>query len=164
MKVVYTSKSYLSHALTADQQRERYDSQARHERYIRDRDAGKTGYQGLQGRNNSSSYATKSNSQSSSRVIAQRTSPSRPLYRSRRPVISRQNPRQRPMTQAEPMNPQERTIYQIRQQINSLQNGNVLNVKQNKEAIKKNLAVISKNIQRNIDRVQAILDSRKRSK
>ena len=43
-------KETLEHAWDAYQQRRAYDKQKRHERYIRDRDAGKTGYLGVYGR------------------------------------------------------------------------------------------------------------------
>lgn len=166
MRIVYKPKNYLSHSLTAEQQRERYDSQARHERYIRDRDAGKTGYQGIQGKGTTApSYSTQN--QQESRVIAKRTNPTTaPSYASGRHSISRYGQRKRPQAiqRQEPSNPIDRTIYQIRQQIDSLRGSNLLDVSKNKEAIKRNLAMVSKNIQSNIDRVQAILDSRKRSK
>jgi len=165
MRIVYKPKNYLSHSLTAEQQRERYDSQARHERYIRDRDAGKTGYQGLQRKGTASpSYSTRSSQ--SSRVIARRTNPTTaPSYARGRPSISQYGQRRSPQAQRqEPSNPIDRTIYQIRQQIDNLKGNNLLDVSKNKEAIKRNLAVVRKNIQNNIDRVQAILDSRKRSK
>lgn len=40
------SPAYLQHAQSAYEQRKNYDAQKRHERYLRDRDAGKTGYIG----------------------------------------------------------------------------------------------------------------------
>ena len=166
MRKVYRPKNYLSHSLTAEQQRERYDSQARHERYIRDRDAGKTGYQGIQGKGGTQPSGYSTQNQQTSRVMATRTTPrTTPSYAGSRPRISRNRTTQKPMgLQQQPTNPVDRTIYQIRQQINSLRNGNMVDVAKNKEAIKKNLDMVRKNIQNNIDRVQAILDSRKRSK
>ena len=165
MRLVYIPKTHLAHSLTAEQQRERYDSQARHERYIRDRDAGKTGYQGIQGRGGISKPSYSTQTQQQNKVIAKRTI-STPSYSSGRRSISRYNRDQRAKHYNTQMasSPQERTIYQIRQQINNLRNSNLLGVEKNKQAIKKNLSQISENIQHNIERVQAILNSRKRSK
>lgn len=44
----YFSDGYLSHAWDKYEQEKNYDAQKRRERYLRDRDAGKTGYKGTQ--------------------------------------------------------------------------------------------------------------------
>ena len=52
-KFIYRVNSdSLSHAQDAATQRRNYDSQKRRERYLRDRAAGKTGYQGIEARTN----------------------------------------------------------------------------------------------------------------
>lgn len=178
MSVIVQNKgTYLVHAWDANTQRLNYDAQARHERYIRDRDAGKTGYQGIQGQSalNShdptrQSYLNRYGTNRKSGVIARRSSDlSRSSDNSARVNRSISKNRQRALnrnriSQESDLNlissEQFKTISSIRQQINMLQNLSSADKKKNKEEIKQNISIIKDKIEQTSSKVRSILEQR----
>lgn len=165
MRIVYKTKDYLAHALTAEQQRANYDSQARHERYIRDRDAGKTGYQGIQAKGpiaqNGYSNGPRMRQQSTSTGSSSTTSGSY-SYSGRR---SRYNSTKRNSSsiQRQPTSPQttrDQVISGLHQQINNLNSMNPEDKQNAKEAIKRRLEIVRRQIEDTSERVKAILKKR----
>ena len=154
MKVIIQNKEhYLSHAWDANTQRMNYDAQARHERYIRDRDAGKTGYQGIQGQSSLNShdptrqmYLNRYGSNRRNSVVARRSSDiSRSTENTSRANKSISRYRQRSLNrnttnQTSSLNSisakQSRSVDSIRQQINLLKDKNSVDKKKSKEDIK----------------------------
>ena len=179
MRVIVQNDGYfLSHALTAEEQRLNYDSQARHERYLRDRDAGKTGYKGIQGQSSLNAhdptrqmYLNRYETNRRGSVIARRNSSiDRSNNNSARVSRGLSKYRQRSLDRiagnsTSNLNSIEdaknRTIGSIRHQIDMLKNQNSSDKKKNKEDIKRNISLIKDRLENNSERVKAILQRRR---